>query len=61
MPTEYVKCRVCNRIVRAKVPPGGDGTVLLPWRHRRPDGVQCTGHLRQGDPVEDEKGTNDES
>jgi hypothetical protein len=48
MPTEYVRCRVCNRVVIGKVPPGGDGSVLLPRKHKRPDRTLCTGHWFPG-------------
>ncbi|MCR6673254.1 hypothetical protein [Devosia ginsengisoli] len=29
-----VMCRVCGKIVNGRVPAGGDGSALFPWRHR---------------------------
>ena len=34
---ERVKCSVCDRIVNGRVPAGGDGSALKPYRHVPPD------------------------
>lgn len=43
-----VRCRECGRNVASRVPPGGDGSTRKPYRHKRPDGSKCDGHLFEG-------------
>lgn len=31
---EPVKCAVCSRIIKGRVPKGGDGSVLYPYKHK---------------------------
>lgn len=38
-----VKCGTCDRIVAGRVPPMGDGSVLVAYRHPAPDGSPCMG------------------
>ncbi len=55
-----VRCVVCRQVFKGHVPRGGDGSRLLPYRHKRknPDEVfthvWCDGHLVTGLPPEDE-------
>ena len=54
---EDIKCGVCGKIVKGRVPKGGDGSVLVPYRHIYGYGVftqpgrACPGHLQEGKPV----------
>jgi len=32
---EKVKCSVCGRIVSGRIPKGGDGSILFPYRHKK--------------------------
>jgi hypothetical protein len=53
-PANNVECSVCYRIVGGRVPKGGDGSALIPYRHKhRLSGVgNCNGHLFHGKPTE---------
>lgn len=33
MKKELVRCAVCGKVVAGKVPAGGDGSVLFPYKH----------------------------
>ncbi len=33
----YVTCAVCHKRYKGKVPKGGDGSVLFPYKHRQVD------------------------
>lgn len=33
--TEYVTCAVCGHRYAGKIPPGGDGSALMPRRHKK--------------------------
>lgn len=40
-----VTCSECGKVVSGRVPAGGDGSALFPWRHRAGGkfGQICTG------------------
>lgn len=53
---EMVRCSNCGRIIAGKIPKGGDGSVLIPYRHTRYNTVaqmseECPGTLAFGLPV----------
>jgi hypothetical protein len=50
-PANNVECSVCHRIVRGRVPRGGDGSALVPYRHKHQIARDCNGHLFHGKPV----------
>ncbi len=44
--TEKVECAVCDRVVSGRVPKGGDGSMLVPYRHIDPQwGNSCGGRF----------------
>lgn len=57
------KCAVCGRIYKAKIPKGGDGSVLWPRKHyrnlglscleRQHDDSYCLGSFTEGELIED--------
>jgi len=60
-----VKCAICGRIYKAKIPKGGDGTVLWPRKHyanigltkleRIQDDSYCLGSFTEGELIEEEQ------
>lgn len=55
-----IKCAICGRIYKAKIPKGGDGTLWLPRRHnkiftnKRLKDV-CLGSLEEGELIEEKE------
>jgi hypothetical protein len=45
-------CAVCGRPVRTKVPKGGDGSELVPWKHNTEAGAPCDGDQYVAEPLE---------
>lgn len=41
----YVICRSCGKTIIGRAPKGGDDSVAVPHRHKKPDGSKCDGHL----------------
>ncbi len=46
---DRVECTVCEKIVRGKVPAGGDGSLRKPIKHKDNDGLPCAGSLSEGE------------
>lgn len=42
-PAVRVVCPYCKKTVQARVPAGGDGSAVRPYRHDNADGVRCRG------------------
>ena len=57
-----IKCAVCGRIYKAKIPKGGDGSVSYPRKHyanigyskleRLQDDTYCLGSFKEGELIE---------
>ena len=45
---ERVVCRVCGRDYAARVPRGGDGSIVMPRSHDGPEGEPCDGMFEEG-------------
>ena len=41
-----IRCKVCGQVLQARVPKGGDGSVLRPYAHGGPPGDRCRGSWR---------------
>lgn len=39
------KCPECGKIVSAKIPKGGDGSMWVPYRHKDNEGKLCSGRF----------------
>ena len=45
------KCLICGKKVRAKIPAGGDGSTVFPYRHKGPGGNACEGRFYEAEPL----------
>ena len=54
MSIERWKCRVCGKIGLGRIPKGGDGTEILPTRHKH-QGKLCPGYIEAAIPVDDDE------
>lgn len=50
---ERMVCSACEGIFAVVTPPGGDGSVMMPWRHRV-GGQVCPGTYREALPLVEE-------
>jgi hypothetical protein len=49
--SELVKCKHCTRMIKGRVPAGGDGSALFPYRHKNLSGRDCSGVYEPGEWV----------
>ena len=52
LPTQYVRCNYCRRVLAGYVPKNGDGTLWLPRPHKF-EGKKCEGRLMEAELVDD--------
>ena len=60
-----IKCAICGRIYKSKIPRGGDGTEMCPRKHYRNIGLNrnerildntiCSGSFHSGELIEEEQ------
>lgn len=56
MSAERVRCAVCGKEVAGRVPPGGDGSTLIPWWHKAWNGQPCNGRFVEAELIAEDEG-----
>lgn len=46
------RCTTCGKLTRGRLPPGGDGSLHYPARHRGADGQVCSGSFDEAQCVQ---------
>lgn len=50
------KCSLCNRFIRVRIPKGGDGSLVVPYKHKTESGEACSGHSYEAVLIDLERG-----